>query len=238
MAKILLVDDTTALTDLFAAAIRAHSGHDVITTSSVDDVGDVVGEHPDIALALVDLSFPHDRGSGLDALAEIHVSQPSTMLAIVTQGDEYVAQMLRDAWELLPIATVISKTTPMQSQLEAIDRVLRTGSAPIDPAIQPLLPAQKQSMRTIARFSELVPHVGHAKLWAALMDSGPAATYKQVADATGLKLNTIKNYRASLLGELMLHGLRDPGLAEMRDFALRCRPFLLPHVEAALQRAR
>jgi len=238
MAKLLLVDDTTALTDLFAAAISDHLGHDVITTNALAEVGGVIAAHPDIALALVDLSFPQERGSGLDALAEIHATAPRIALAIVTQGDEWVAQLLRDAWELLPIATVISKTAPLQFQLDAIQQVLRTGTSPVDPAIQPLVPAQKSMMRTIARFSELVPHAGHAKLWMALMDTTPSATYKQIADATGLKLNTIKNYRASLLGELALHGLNDPGLSEMRDFAVRCRPFLFPHISSALARSR
>lgn len=238
MSTLMIVDDTPALTDLFAAAIRSHGGHQVITANRLADVGPLLAAHPGIDLALVDLSFPQERGSGLDALATIHRSSPDTALAIVTQGDEWVAQTLRDAWELLPIATVISKSAPLQFQLDAIEEVLRCGSSPVDPAIQPLVPSVKPSMRTVQRFAELVPHAGHAKLWAALWDAEPEATYKQIADATGLRLNTVKNYRAALLGELALHGLDEPGLAEMREFAIRCRPFLEPHVTAALQRAR
>lgn len=238
MATLLIVDDARALTDLFGEAIRSSGGHRVITANRLADVAPTLAANPDVDLALVDLSFPQERGSGLDALATIHTTSPSTALAIVTQGDEWVAQLLRDAWELLPIATVISKSAPLQFQLDAIEEVLRTGSSPVDPAIQPLVPAVKPAMRTVARFAELVPHAGHAKLWAALLDAAPDATYKQIADATGLRLNTVKNYRASLLGELALHGLDEPGLEEMREFAVRCRPFLLPHVAAALQRAR
>ena len=55
-----------------------------------------------------------------------------------------------------------------------------------------------------------------------------------MATATGLKLNTIKNYRAQLISELALHGVDDAGLSEMRRFAQRCRPFLDPYLEDAL----
>ncbi|WP_116999894.1 response regulator transcription factor [Desertimonas flava] len=238
MASLLIVDDARALTELFAEAIRSSGGHDVRIASRIADVPGMVADHPGLDLALVDLSFPQERGSGLDALAAIHTMSPATALAIVTQGDEWVAQLLRDAWELLPIATVISKSAPLAFQLDAIEEVLRTGSSPVDPAIRPLVPAVKPALRTVARFALLVPHAGHAKLWAALLDAAPGTTYKQIADATGLRLNTVKNYRASLLGELMLHGLDEPGLEEMREFAVRCRPFLVPHVTTALERAR
>jgi DNA-binding NarL/FixJ family response regulator len=238
MATLLLVDDTQALTELFATAIRDQLGHEVITAFRLGDVASALEANPGIELAMVDLSFPKETGSGLDALTEIHRTLPAASLAIVTQGDEWVADLLRDAWDLLPIATVISKTAPLQIQLDTVEQLLRDGSAPVDPVIRPLLPGQRNPMRSIERFDRLVPHAGHAKLWEALLTVSPSATYKEVADATGLKLNTIRNYRAALLGELALHGLDDPGLTEMRDFAVRCRAFLTPHIDAAMRRSR
>ena len=68
------------------------------------------------------------------------------------------------------------------------------------------------------------------------MDRNFEATYKNVSDATGLKLNTVKNYRSQLLNELRVHRLYDPSLREMQEFAWRCRAFLRPHVVAALDR--
>ena len=56
-------------------------------------------------------------------------------------------------------------------------------------------------------------------------------SYKEISDITGLKLNTVKNYRAQLLPDLKLHGLHEPTLPQMRDFALRCQPFLEPFLE-------
>ncbi len=230
MAHLMLVDDASALAELFAQAIEARLGHSVTVAVSIAGVEEALASIDLLDLALVDLSFPQESGTGIDALAEVHRARPDTRLAIITQGDDWVAQVLRDAWELLPITTVISKSAPLTFQLAAIEQVITTGSAPVDPAIQPLLPAQRNAYRTIERFSALVQHAGHAKLWSALLEAGDP-TYKQIADLSGLKLNTVKNYRAQLLPELAVHGMNDPTLRQMQDFARRCKSFLLPYLD-------
>lgn len=230
MAHLLLVDDAAALTELFADAIRSRLGYEVTVCVALADVEDQLATIADLTLALVDLSFPQETGSGLDALVEIHRERPEALLALITQGDEWVARVLRDAWELLPIATVISKSAPLQYQLDAIRQTVTNGSAPVDPAIQPLLPARKSPYRTPASFGALVQHAGHAKLWRALL-AVDDPTYKELSDESGLKLNTVKNYRAQLVFELGTHGLHDPSLKDMGEFARRCRSFLLPFIE-------
>jgi DNA-binding NarL/FixJ family response regulator len=236
VSAVLIVDDAVALAELFASAVRDQLGHDVTFVAAPDLVGAAL-QVGSFDLALIDLSFPGTDASGLDVLAEIHAASPGTRLVVYTQGDAWVAQLLRDAWELLPVATVMSKSSPLSLQLGVIQQVLRDGTAPIDPVIQPLVPSRRSPLRTAERFEKLVQHVGHAKLWSALMASHPNASYREIAEATGLKLNTVKNYRAQLVGELAIHGLDDPGLAEMREFAVRCRPFLRPWVESAMERA-
>ncbi len=230
-----MVEDAAAFAELFADAVAAHTGAAVDTCVAVVDVELFLAEHR-YDLALVDLSFPQEDASGLDALAEIHSHLPDTTLAIMTQGDTWVSDLLRDAWELLPISTIISKTAPLPYQLDMIQQVLDTGSAPIDPAIQTLLPATKNTTRTIESFGNLVHHLGHAKVWDALLTADGDATYRSVADTTGLKLNTVKNYRSQLLDSLRVHGLDEPSLREMQEFARRCRAFLRPHVDRSLGR--
>jgi DNA-binding NarL/FixJ family response regulator len=232
MAHLILVDDASALAELFAEAIHQRLGHTVTIAVSLAGVEEALATSPQVDLAVVDLSFPQENGTGIDALAEVHRSRPGARLAIITQGDDWVAQVLRDAWELLPITTVISKSAPLSYQLAAIDQVITTGEAPVDPAIQPLLPAKKSGYRTIERFAALVQHAGHAKLWTALLKADDP-TYKQIADLSGLKLNTVKNYRAQLLPELSVHGLEDPTLRQMQDFARRCKSFLVPYLDRA-----
>jgi DNA-binding NarL/FixJ family response regulator len=230
MTNLLLVDDASALAELFADAINLRLGYDVTVAVSLEGVEGALTSLDELTLAIVDLSFPQENGTGIDALAEVHSARPSALLAIITQGDDWVAQILRDAWELLPIATVISKSAPLSFQLNAIDQVVRTGVSPIDPAIQPLLPAKRSPYRTAERFGALVQHAGHVKLWTALMAT-PDPTYKQISDLSGLKLNTVKNYRAQLLPELSVHGLTDPSLRQMQEFARRCRSFLTPFLD-------
>lgn len=237
MANILLVDDAAALAELFGRAIESELGHAVVTVVALADVDGALDRTDAFDLALVDLSFPQERGTGLDALAAVHRHSPSTTLAIITQGDEWVADILRDAWELLPIATVISKSAPLAYQLGAITQVLRNGSSPPDPAIRPLLPDTRERRRTPEQFARLVQHAGHAKLWTSLRNvKNP--TYKAISDDSGLKLNTLKNYRAQLVDELRVHGLRDPSLRDMQQFAIRCWPFLQPVIDHASQSKR
>jgi DNA-binding NarL/FixJ family response regulator len=228
MSTVLIVDDAIAVTELFARAVEEQTTHRVIVLHALEDVAPALATIDPPALALVDLSFPQQDGSGLDALVDIHRISPTTKLAIITQGDEWVAELLRDAYDLLPICTVISKSAPLAYQVTAIEQALRTGSAPVDPAIQPLLPASSRGRRPES-FALLVQHAGHAKLWRALWETN--ATYKELAVVSGLKLNTLKNYRAQLVQELRTHGLDDPTLKEMQAFAIRCRPFLAPYVE-------
>lgn len=233
MATILLVDDAAALAELFGRAIEHELGHTVHTVASLAEVGASLALVGQIDLALVDLSFPQEDGTGLEALVRIHQHSRDTKLAVITQGDEWVADILRDAWELLPVTTVISKSAPLAYQLQAISAVLTHGSAPPDPAIQPLLPTRRGSTRTPERFARLVQHAGHAKLWTSLL-AVDDASYKAMANHSGLKLNTLKNYRAQLVDELEVHGLHDPTLRDMRRFAKRCWPFLEPYIGLAL----
>jgi len=238
MTRLLLVDDAEALTNLFGRAVEESLGCEVVVVSALDELKGVLDSGHPFELALVDLSFPGQQGSGIDGLVEIQRCCPTTKLAIITQGDEWVADILRDAWELLPITTVISKSAPLDYQLSAIRKVIRDGSAPIDPAIQPLIPSNRNPWRTAETFASLVQHAGHAKLWNALIQAESDPSYRSIAAAAGLKLNTIKNYRAQLLGELGLHGMTDPSLVEMRSFALRCRSFLQPYIDLAIERSR
>jgi CheY-like chemotaxis protein len=237
MSTILLVDDAAALAELFGRAVSSELGHTVHTVVNLADVAEWLAGCAPVDLALIDLSFPQEDGTGLQALAQVHRRSEATKLAIITQGDEWVADLLRDAWDLLPITTVISKSAPLAYQLATITQVLETGSAPPDPAIQPLLPLRRNPLRSPARFAKLVQHAGHAKLWTALM-AVDEATYKALAASSGLKLNTLKNYRAQLVDELTVHGLIDPTLREMKRFAHRCWPFLEPAIESAIQGRR
>ena len=241
MARILLVDDAAALISLFAQAITAELGHEVTTVSSIAEVRELSELTARVSsrrtrspqpfdLAIVDLAFPAERDTGLSALYEIHHRSPGTTLGILTQGDGWTEAILRDAWDLLPIKVVMSKASALGYQISQIDTVLRLGVAAVDPLLAMLLPTERNPWRTQQNFARLVMHRGHAKLWSALLALEETPTYDEVAHHSGLSVNTIKNYRTQLLGELKLHGLQALGLREMSEFARRCRPFLTPYL--------
>lgn len=234
MSRILIIDDSALATDLLARAIRTELGHNVETLSYVDDLTEEYARDHPIDVAVVDLAFNESNLTGLDALMALHQHTPATKLVLFTQGDKAVADLLRDAWDAFELASVISKTAPVSDQLGAIDQVARTGSAPLDPVLALRLPATRSPWRTIDAYGRLVTHAGHAKLWRALIDADEDPSYRDLADATGLSLNTVRNYREQLLAELALHGMDNPTMREMQSFARRCRPFLAPFLRAKL----
>jgi DNA-binding NarL/FixJ family response regulator len=231
--RILFVDDTQAATELLATELRSRLAAEVVTAHTIAGLGDVIAAHGPFDLALVDLLFPQERRTGIDALLAIHLASPSTALVVITQGDDLVADVLRDAYDLFPLATAISKSATLGAHLDLVAQVLARGSAPVDPVLRPLLPHRRNPNRSLESFRRLVPHAGHAKLWRALFD--PANdSYRALAAATGLKMNTIKNYRAQIAPELAAHGLHDGTMRQMQEFAMRVRGVLEPTIAAAL----
>lgn len=251
-SHILLADDAASMIELFAQAVTSELGHEVTVVNSVAQVLQLwdaprrtlsvsrpspatalsqnsaeVLEHR-FDLAIVDLAFPAENTTGLSALYEIHERSPGTRLGILTQGDSWTQAILRDAWELMPIKLVLSKSAGLQYQLAQIQAVLNHTHVDVDPTLRMLLPAQRNPWRTPQNFGRLVLHHGHVKLWRALLEISEFPTYIGVAEHAGLSVNTVKNYRAQLLGELALHGMKSPGLREMSEFAQRCHAFLLP----------
>jgi DNA-binding NarL/FixJ family response regulator len=224
--RIALVDDSALANELFAGVLRDRLAVDVTPVAAVADYISLLDQGEVFDLALVDLSFPEERRTGLDALLHTHRTAPQTLLAIITQGDTFVAELLRDCWNLLPVTTVVSKSAPIEYQLAQIARVLRDGSAPVDPSVEPLLPSTPSGSRGLEPYRRLVAHAGHAKIWNALMSSRDEVTYQEVVVHTGLRLNTVKNYRAQLLDPMQRLGLADPSLREMRQFAIRVAPAL------------
>lgn len=227
---ILVVDDNPIGVEPVAQAITARLGHEVVLLTAVEDVTTEVILALRPALALVDLSFRGTDRSGLDVLVLLAEASPSTKLVMFTQGDDAVAELMRVAWEALPVATALSKSLPLDLLVDAIRRVLADGAAPPDPVLQPLLPAVRSPWRVASGFARLIVHAGHAKLWNGLIAAGPDPSYGDLQRLTGLKVNTLRNYREQLLPELGLHGLENPTMRQMQAFAVRCRPLLHPYI--------
>jgi DNA-binding NarL/FixJ family response regulator len=219
---------------LFARLLAEAVPASVVAVSQIEEVDATLATYPTFNAAVVDLSFAHQQGSGLDVLMAVSTASPSTKLIVLTTGDGWSIDLLEVAWDALDLATAISKTASVEHQIRVISQVLREGSAPVDGVLRANLPDQRSSNRSAASFRRLVRHRGHAKLWAALMQSSPAAEYAELASISGLSLNTLRNYRSDLLPELALHGLEAPTMAQMHAFSLLVRPLLQPYLQAAV----
>lgn len=230
MSRVLIVDDNATSLELMAHAVTARLGLEVLLVTEVDAVTPELCAAPGFDVALVDLSFRGTRQSGLDVLLRLGEISPATRLVLFTQGDDSVAELMRDAWEALPLASAVSKSLPLDLLMETLRRVLAEGTAPPDPVLQPLLPAVRSPWRSAAGYRRLVPHAGHAKLWRALIDAGADPSYEELHRLSGLKVNTLRNYREQLVPELALHGMANPTMREMQAFAWRCGPLLTPHL--------
>ena len=234
MSSILLVDDAVGFAELLARTVSERTGHEVVPVSDPALVDDAfLGVHA-FDLALVDLSFPHSPLSGLDVLVALDRGDPRVRLVVLTQGDDWVADLLRDAWEALPLATALSKTSPVDVIVATVETVLREGTAPVDPVLAPLLPRERSPWRRASEYGRLVRHAGHAKLWRALAESAEEPSYQALREATGLTVNTLRNYRDQLLPDLALHDLENPSLREMHAFARRVGPLLGPFISRKL----
>lgn len=230
MTKLLIVDDNATSLELMADAVSARLGVEVVLVTAVADVTDELCAPPGFDLALVDLSFRGTRESGLDVLVRLSEASPSTRLILFTQGDDSVAELMRAAWEALPLASAVSKSLPLDLLIETIRRVMDDGWASPDPVLQPLLPATRSPWRSADGYRRLVPHAGHAKLWLALIEAGAEPSYEELHRLSGLKINTLRNYREQLVPELALHGMSNPTMRDMQAFARRCAPLLAPHI--------
>jgi CheY-like chemotaxis protein len=231
---VLLVDDTTTANVLVAGVIERELGWIVVGCDRPEDVVDVLDSGARFDVALVDLSFPNSELNGLDVLVLLAQRVPNCRLVVFTDGDLHVADLLRDSWEAVELASALRKTSSISTLLDTLRAVRTTGSAPIDPVLLPWLPRERSPWRSLDGYSRLVIHAGHAKLWRALIELDEEPSYQELAAYTGLKPFTVRNYRTELLEELQLHHLDRPKMRQMQLFAKRCRALLEPHIEAKL----
>jgi hypothetical protein len=234
MVRLLIVDDSTWAVEQLPKMIRDELAWEVTTARRPDDLSDLLDGDVTFDVAMVDLSYANSRFTGLDALLTLHQQAPTCRLVVYTQGDAPFAEMLRDAWEAFELAGALSKMTDFAFVLRTLERVAVEGSAPIDPVLLPLLPAERSRWRSLEGYAMLVGHAGHAKLWKALIELDEEPSYRDLAARTGLSLSAVSNYRSELLHHLALHYLEAPRMREMQRFAKRCRALLAPHIRLKL----
>ncbi len=237
MTSILIVDDSEMLTELLGQRLTER-GYDVTITIdptvAVDRIESMTDERTAPDIALVDLSFPQHDLNGLDVLMAFHRQGASTDLVVYTQGDHAISETLALAWEAFTPTCCVSKLSPFEHLASTLAAVAAGRTPPNDPTLAPYLPPERSPWRSTEAYARLVPHGGHAKMWQGLLDTDKPPTYRQLSEHTGLAVNTLRNYREDLVGELELQGWSDHTLRSMHEFAASRRPLLAPFVAGKL----
>lgn len=118
-ARLLLVDDNTHVTELFADALRERVGCQVVTASSPGEVTDEMVAAGGFDVAVVDLSFGFGvgGGTGVALLQRLHAAWPGTALVAASDGDSWVDELLLEAQVTMSLAGVLDKTAPVAEQV-------------------------------------------------------------------------------------------------------------------------
>lgn len=242
MIRSLVVDDRRFIAEAYRNLLE-HAGHEVAIQADPTEVTAawLARWAPD--LAFVDLSFPDHPCNGLDVLLAVHDHCPSARLVVLTQADAPFQELLRCAWDALPLAGAISKDLLPDDFHAAVRRLLLPGGTFVDPIIRLYLPERRRPERSLDAYRRLIGHTGHAQLWQALATAEEPPDYARLVAQLGKKHNTIKNYRDDLARMLLAMGY-DAGasLADLHDFARTARPLLLraagPYLRRPSERSR
>lgn len=180
----LIVDDRRLVAETYRSLL-AGMGHTtvVVNDPGVVTAGWLAGQRLD--LAFVDLSFPDHQRNGLDVLLTLHDHSPGTRLVILTQADAPFQDLLRCAWDALPLAGAISKDLLPAEFTAAVQQLSAPGGSYVDPIIRLYLPSRRRPERDVEAYRRLIGHAGHAALWVALATSPTAPDYVDVAAVAG-----------------------------------------------------
>jgi CheY-like chemotaxis protein len=126
-APILLVEDDDPLREILARHLRAR-GHEIHEAASAEDAVDALAAGLRPGLVLLDINLPGETGWSLlrgDALT--NAGDPPVIVASATTIDPHRLREHR-------VAGYLPKPFPLQTLLEAIERLTTTAPDPEDPA--------------------------------------------------------------------------------------------------------
>ncbi len=233
MRRVLIIDDVPAFSAKIADDITKHQlADECVQLHEIHRLPEILKTGA-FDLAFVDLAFPNQRPrSGADAVLYLHTHAPLTRIALISQGDEFVSDMIRDLWEAFPLATALSKSR--FDYVDTISELLAGKPVPADPDLRVFLPGFRNPKRLLHEYRELFPlHAGLQRMWKALIavrgDVKPrtVAALTETATQRALSPASIAAYRQAVLEKLEVHRLFNPSLSEMAQFARRVRPMLL-----------
>lgn len=217
--KFLVIDDHALIRDAMQGVLRElEAGATVLEAGNFRQAMDLIGQHPDLALILLDLQLP-DR-DGIDALAEVRALHPAisvVMLSAFNDRDNVIRALDNGALGFIP------KTDSRDVLLGAL-RLILAGGTYIPPEVLASGPAAPAADRTATAKGPSPAEMGLTERQVdvlALMMQGKSN--KLICRALDLAEPTVKNHVSAILKALGVTNRTEAVLAvaalgwELRD---------------------
>jgi DNA-binding NarL/FixJ family response regulator len=154
--RFLIVDDHPLFREALQSAVRTtNPDADILEATSIEGALDVLAAHPDVDLALLDLSLPGT--TGFSGLIKIRTEQPRLPVIVVSGHED--PRIVREALSL-GIAGYIPKSTSKQELARGIREVLN-GAIFVPDQLLPMAAAEESvrhpQTQVMARLRDLTP---------------------------------------------------------------------------------
>lgn len=189
---ILVADDHPLFRAAVLHALReAHPGARVFEASSAATLSEVLDEHPEVELVLLDLAMPGARG--FSSLLHLRGEHPELPVVVISSNDH--PRVIRRAQQF-GAAGFIPKSSPAGMIGDAVTEVLEGG------IWFPALIAERSEEDAVlaARLAQLTPQQFRVLLYVA-----DGLLNKQIAHELGLAENTVKVHVTAILRKLGCH---------------------------------
>ena len=159
-----------------------------LEAASAATLGQMLAEHPEIELVLLDLSMPGTRG--FSALLHVRGEYPELPVVIISSNDH--PRVIRRAQQF-GAAGFIPKSAPAEAMGEAIEAVLEGGSW-----FPPMAAERSEADAELAaKLAQLTP-----QQFRVLLCLADGLLNKQIAATLGLAENTVKVHVTAILKKL------------------------------------
>ncbi len=191
--KVLVADDHPLFRAALALALRELSPElHIVEAHSFASLEEAVVTHPDLELALLDLSMP--GAMGFSSLVYLRGERPQLPVVVISANDH--PRTVRRAQQF-GAAGFISKSAPVPEMRQAIAAVMDGGEwFPADKAGK-----SEADERLAAKLAQLTP-----QQFRVLMYVADGLLNKQIAYQLGAAENTVKVHVTALLRKLECHG--------------------------------
>lgn len=195
MPRLLIADDHPLFRLALAQTLRdVVPGAEVLEAGSLAELQEQLAQDADIDVILLDLHMPDSQG--LMGLASLRAEHPGVVVAMISAHDD--PHTIRRA-----LSYGASAFIPKRSDVEQLREALRAvlaGETHVPEALSSAVNASTQSAQdaaTAARLASLTP-----QQFKVLVRVAEGQLNKQIADALGISLRTVKAHMTALFEKL------------------------------------